>query len=417
MDLAATLRAHLDRDGLVDVLRSLVRCPSVTGEEDAAQELVARRLRDLGAEVDVWSVDAEALRPLPGFPGARIPTSRRNVVGTLRGAASGPTLILNGHIDTVTPGAEERWSHPPFGGEVADGKLYGRGACDMKGGLAAALGALTALRRARLRLRGTVTLQSVIGEEDGGLGAFGALQRGHRGDAVIVCEPTRLAVIPAQAGVAVFRITVQGRAAHGCVRDEGVSAFERFLPVHAALQVLEERRNHTLRHPLYAGMALPWPLSIGLVRAGTWPAIVPEALTAEGRIGAAVGEPIAEVRRQLEEAVAGAAAADTWLAAHPPRVEWIGGVWESAETPADHPLVRLLGRGVEAATGRPAALRGAPYGSDLRLFTNDFKIPGVLFGPGDIRQAHFTDEHVPIAEVEAAALALAVTVAEFCGVA
>ena len=231
MELASTLKAQLDREGLVELLRSLVRCPSVTGEEDAAQELVVQRLRDLGAEVDVWPVDTEALRPLPGFPGARISTSRKNVVGMLRGSASEPTLVLNGHIDTVTPGDENRWSHPPFGGEVTNGNLYGRGACDMKGGLTAALAALATIRRAGIRLRGTVTLQSVIGEEDGGLGAFAALQRGHRGDAVIVCEPTRLAVVPAQAGVTVFRITVQGRAAHGCVRDEGVSAFERFLPV------------------------------------------------------------------------------------------------------------------------------------------------------------------------------------------
>jgi acetylornithine deacetylase len=415
MDLAAKLKAHLDREGVLDLLRSLVRIPSVTGEEDAAQEFVARHLRDLGAEVDAWPVDVEALRALPGFPGGRILTSRQNVVGTLRGAGPGPTLVLNGHIDTVTAGAEDRWSHPPFGGAVADGNLYGRGACDMKGGLTAALAALAAVKRAGIRLRGSVAFQSVIGEEDGGLGAFAALQRGHRGDAVIVCEPTRLAVIPAQAGVTIFRITVQGRSAHGCVRDEGVSAFERFLPVHAALRVLEERRNRTLRHPLYEGMALPWPLSIGIVRAGTWPAIVPETLTAEGRIGAAVGEPITQARRQLEEAVAQASAGDAWLSAHPPTVEWIGGVWESAETPADHPLVRMLRRAVEAATGQRATLRGAPYGSDLRLFTNDFRIPGLLFGPGDIRQAHFTDEHVPIAEVEAAALALALTIVEFCG--
>jgi acetylornithine deacetylase len=131
----------------------------------------------------------------------------------------------------------------------------------------------------------------------------------------------------------------------------------------------------------------------------------------------AVGEGIDEARRQLEEAVREAAARDPWLSEHPPAVEWIGGAWESAETPRGHPLVQMLADSVEAATGRPPAIRGVTYGSDLRLFTNDFGIPGLLFGPGDVRLAHFTDESVPLAEVEAASVALALVILRFCGVA
>jgi acetylornithine deacetylase len=284
----------------------------------------------------------------------------------------------------------------------------------MKAGLTAILGAVSAVRTGGVRLKGTVQVQSVIGEEDGGIGAFAALKRGHTGDAVIICEPTQLAVIPAHAGVTIFRITVPGRAAHGCVRAEGVSAFERFLPIHAALKALEEERNRTVRHPLYAGMALPWPLSIGIVQAGTWPAIVPERLTAEGRIGVGIGEEIGSVRRQLENAVAQAAKADPFLREHPPTVEWVGGVWEPSRPSPDHPIVRTLQRVAGEVTGKPTRVCGAPYGSDLRLFTNAFGIPGVLFGPGDIRLAHFTDEHVSLAEVEAATVALALTICEYC---
>lgn len=286
----------------------------------------------------------------------------------------------------------------------------------MKGGLAAILAAVRAVRRAGIRLKGKVVVQSVIGEEDGGVGTFAALQRGHRGDAVIVCEPTRLAVVPAQAGVTLFRITVPGRSAHGCVRHEGVSALERFLPIHAALLALERERNRRLRHPLYAGMEFPWPLSIGLVQAGSWPAIVPESLSCEGRIGVAVGETIAQARRELEETVRKAGAADPWLVAHPPTVEWIGGLWQGAETPLDHPIVGSLSGAVAAFRGRPAEVEGAPYGSDLRLFTNHAGIPGVLFGPGDIRLAHFTDEYVRVDEVEAAAICLGMTILNYCGV-
>ncbi len=411
------LAKHLERDALVQMLQTLVRIPSVTGEEDAAQDAMIRILRDLHGEVDAWRPDVQELQGRAHFPGARILTSRLNVVATFLGAAPGPTLVLNGHIDTVTAGEEDRWAHPPFRGEIADGKLYGRGAADMKGGLVAALGALGAIRRAGIRLRGSVVLQSVIGEEDGGLGTFAALCRGHRGDGVIVCEPTGLAVVPAHAGVTLFRITITGRAAHGAVRPEGVSAFHKFLPIHEALLALERRRNSTLRHPLYEGVELPWPLNIGIVSAGTWPAIVPETLIAEGRIGAAIGERIPDVRRQVEEAVRLAAGGDPWLSLHPPRVEWTGGTWEPTETSREHPLVRALSEAVAEATGRPASVRGASYGSDLRLFTNHFGIPGAHFGPGDIRQAHFTDEYVALAEVEAAALALAATIVKFCGTA
>jgi acetylornithine deacetylase len=417
MTIAGELARQVQRTWLTETLEALVRIPSVTGNEDAAQEWVARTLGELGGEVDRWRVEPEALQGEADYPGARVTSPRLNVVARFAGTGGGPTLILNGHIDTVTPGDEGRWAHPPFGAEVVGDFLYGRGAADMKGGLAAILAAVRAVRMAGVRLKGTVQVQSVIGEEDGGVGAFAALRRGHTGDAVVICEPTQLAVIPVHAGVTIFRITVPGRAAHGCVRAEGVSAFERFLPIHTALKALEEDRNRTVRHPLYEGTALPWPLSIGIVQAGIWPAIVPERLVAEGRIGVGIGERVVDVRRQLEAAVARAATTDPWLREHPPTVEWIGGVWEPSRPSPDHPVVRALQRAATDVLGRPARVCGATYGSDLRLFTNTFGVPGVLFGPGDIRLAHFTDEHVALSEVETAARVLAMTICEYCGVA
>ncbi len=348
MVMGQSVGAHLDRRGLLETLQALIRIPSVTGEEDAAQEYIARRMQELGGEMDCWRVEPEALRTAAGFPGARVFAPRDNVVATFPGVAPGPTLVLNGHIDTVTAGQPERWTQDPFGGQLIEGRVYGRGACDMKGGLAAILGAVQAVRRSGLRLKGALSVQSVVGEEDGGVGSYAALQRGHRGDAVIVCEPTRLAVVPAQAGVTLFRITVHGRSAHGCVRQEG--------------------------------------------------------------------ESIADARRELEEQVRIAAGADPWLIDHPPTVEWIGGVWQGTETPAGHPIVQTLSRSVAGTLGRPADVRGVPYGSDLRLFCNDAGVPGVLFGPGDIRLAHFTDECVPLEEVELAACCLADTIVEYCGI-
>lgn len=167
MEWVDNLATHLDREALVQMLQTLVRIPSVTGEEDAAQEEMIRILRDLNGEVDAWRPDVRHLKDQAHFPGARILTPRLNVVATFPGATSGPTLVLNGHIDTVTHGDEQRWTHAPFRGEVADGKLYGRGAADMKGGLVAILGALATIQKAGCRLPGSVCVQSVIGEEDG----------------------------------------------------------------------------------------------------------------------------------------------------------------------------------------------------------------------------------------------------------
>lgn len=414
--VVAALSGRIDRGWLVDALKSLVRTPSVTGCEDAAQHEMVRLLRELDMEVDVWRPDVPALQQLPNFPGARALEPRLNVVGTFHGVGNGPRLVLNGHIDTVPAGDEHRWTHAPFGAEVSEGRLYGRGACDMKGALAAILTALRAIRNAGIRLQGSVCVQSVIGEEDGGLGTFAALVKGYRGDAAVVCEPTRLAVAPAQPGFAIFRLTIPGLPAHASVRHEGISAFERFLPIHRAVRALERRRNHNLRHPLYEELALPWAINFGVVRSGSWPGMVPESLSTEGRVAGAIGEPMTDVRRQFEEVVRHTAARDPWLSRHPPTVEWIGGAGESVHTPCDHPLVQVLLEAVLEATGRPGVVQGMPYGSDLRLFTNEFGVPAVLFGPGDIRVAHFTDEFVPIAEVEAAALTLALLTVLYCGV-
>jgi acetylornithine deacetylase len=260
-----------------------------------------------------------------------------------------------------------------------------------------------------------VLLQSVVGEEDGGLGTLATIRRGHVGDAAVIMEPTNLSLIPAQAGALTFLLQVPGLSAHACVRLEGVSALEKFVPLLQALQRLEARRNTAVAHPLLQRYPLPYALNIGIVHAGNWSASVPEMLEAYGRYGVAVGEDIGAARHMLEESIMEQAQADPWLRMHPPRVTWVGAQFAPGETPQDHPLVRLLGSCVEAARGMPPSLDGAPYGSDLRLLVNEARIPSVLFGPGDVRVAHMPDEHVAIAQVLDTARALALLILRFCG--
>jgi acetylornithine deacetylase len=256
-------------------------------------------------------------------------------------------------------------------------------------------------------LHGRLAVHCVVSEEDGGLGAFGTLHRGHTGDACIIAEPTGGTIISANAGALTFRIEVPGLATHGSTRYAGMSAIDAFLPIHRELAALERRRN-TDDEPLMADWPVPYPISIGTVRAGDWASTVPDLLVAEGRLGVRLGEDPADARRCLEEAVAAAGASDPWLREHAATVSWPGGQFASGRLPAGDPL-RDLVAGAHAAvnrTGRPRE-RGAPYGSDLRLY-GAAGIPTLQYGPGDVRLAHSPREMVPWSEVLTVARTLVV---------
>jgi acetylornithine deacetylase len=298
---------------------------------------------------------------------------------------------------------------------VERGRLYGRGALDMKGPLMAGLHAIVAVRAAGIELPGTVKLHSVVAEEDGGLGTLAAILRGHVGDAAVVMEPTELAVVPVQAGCVNFRITVPGLAAHGAVREEGVNAFEKLFGVYRALQELESRRNEVAAgDPLFARCRLPFPISIGTMRGGDWASSVPDHATMEGRMGVRPDEALDDARAELEQAVAAAAAADPFLVDHAPTVTWWGGRFLPARTAVEHPMVGALSRAVAGVTGRTARLEAVPFGADAGLLERVGGTPAVLFGAGDIRRAHRPDEYVDVEELVTMARVLAATAVEFC---
>jgi acetylornithine deacetylase len=404
--------ASLDEVGLLRTLRDLLRIPSITGREAEAQRWLSEQMRVAGMDVDLWNIDVAAMRTHSDFPGMEVERTgyeALGLVGSWQGTAtreeSGRRLVFNGHIDVVPEGDHANWSHDPWGAEEDGRYIYGRGACDMKGGLIAAFYAIKALQNADIPLNGTLFLQSVIGEEDGGLGTFSTLLRGYTGDAAIICEPTRLRLIPAQAGALTFTLRVPGKSAHASVRLEGVSAIEKYLDIHRVLLQLEQERNHNVQHPLLGKLQLPYPLSIGRIQAGNWSSSVPEELVCEGRIGVAMGEKSQDVRDLFEATLHQLAATDPWLKEHPLGISWSGGQFESGEIPYHHPLVQLCGQCMRDLSGAEPDIAGAPYGSDLRLFVNQGNVPALLFGPGDVRVAHMPDERVPIEEIVQAARA------------
>jgi acetylornithine deacetylase len=415
----AIARAVEDRrDEVVGLLQELVRVPSVTGDEGEVQKVIERAFRERGLDVDVWEATPEEVSPYREHVGEQSGyEDRPNVVGVRSGGGGGRSLLLNAHVDTVAGGDASAWDFDPFSGEVEGDLLYGRGSCDMKGGLVTHLVALDALSGLGIELRGDVSVAATVGEENGGLGTLSTVLRGYRADAALITEPTRLRLVPAQGGSLVFRLEVPGRSAHAAVRERGVSALEKFLPLFAELKGLEEERNATLHHPLYERLRNKVPINVGLVRAGNWASTVPESLVAEGRVGLIPGEEIEGFRETVSGRIFAAAERDPWLRENPPKLEWFGGQFAPAEVPSDAPICEALKRAHERVTGEEPAVEGVPYGADMRLFVRFGETPCVMYGAGDVNVAHAPNEHVSITDLTTATKTVACLLADWCGVA
>lgn len=402
----------------VELLQRFVRTRSITGDEAAMSAVVADAFRGRGLKVESWAATPEEMRDYLEHVGDQ-PSweGRLNVMGTRDGKGGGRSILLNAHIDTVPEGDHALWGQPPFAANLVGGRIYGRGSCDMKGGLVTHLAALDALTTAGIALKGGVTVAATVGEEDGGLGALSTVLRGYRADAVLVTEPTELALVTACEGSLVFRITVTGRSAHAATRDEGVSAVEKFIPLFADLQAFERERNAALRHPLYDGFANKVPINVGVVKAGNWASTVPEVLHAEVRVGLLPGEELGAFKRQVADRIQAAAARDPWLDQHPPLITFFGGQFIAAETPADAPICEALRRAHRAATGAELRTEGVTYGADMRHFIAFGGMPCVMYGAGDIKLAHAPNEYLPVAELQIAVKTVAGLLVEWCGVA
>ena len=406
------------RDETVALLQSLVRVPSVTNSEGEVQKVVmnACGVRDLA--IDSWEATPDEIAGYHDHVGEQtVYEGRTNVAAVRRGTGGGRSILLNAHVDTVENGDPATWTQDPLGAEIVGDLLYGRGSCDMKGGLTSYLAAFDALDALGIRLAGDATVLATVGEEDGGVGALSTILRGYKADAVLITEPTRLALVTAQGGSLVFRMTIVGKSAHAAVRDEGVSAFEKFVPIFQDLLAFEAERNAAIDHPLYAPIANKIPINIGIVRTGVWASTVPESLVAEGRVGLVAGEDVDEFKAQVVDRIMKVANADPWLREHPPMIEWFGGQFAPAETSPDSPIAQSISAAHAAVTGTPPPVEGVTYGADMRLFTLIGDMPCVMYGAGDVTVAHHADEHISITELLTATKTIACMLVDWCGVA
>jgi acetylornithine deacetylase len=411
-ELAAAVAA--ETDVMEELLVALVETPTTLGNEEAGQELIAESLRAAGLDpVDV-PLDETVLRAHPlAAPFSWEVTGKRNVVATWAGSGDGRSLVLNGHIDVVPPGGESLWSGDPFVARRDGDWLVGRGAGDMKAGLAAMIGAVRGLRRLGLAPAGDLQLQSVVEEECGGNGALQCVLAGHVGDACVIPEPFPDAVTISQVGVLWFHVDVAGIPAHVGEFGVGVNAIEAVLPVVAALRELEAELNADPPPP-YDELEHPINLNVGVLRGGDWPSTVPAECTLSGRLAVFPGQEVTWLQQRVEDTVAAAAREHPSLAAHPPRVRYEGFAGGGVEVAAGHPLVQVVSTAHEAVTGRRPERLATTATTDARAFVSS-GIPAVCCGP-QAERIHGVDERVSLPSMVTTAQVLALVVRDWCGV-
>ncbi len=409
------LWAEIERreDEIIETVAELVRRPSPLGEEAEAQAYVADHLRTTGLDVDVWDLD-EALKDLPNAGDSGVPfAGRPNVAGVLPGSGNGRSLILNGHIDVVSPEPVSAWSYDPWQATIVGDRMYGRGAHDMKSGDALNLMLPRLLRELGIQLGGDLIIQSVIEEECTGNGALDASRR-YQADACVVTEPSGGQFTHAHVGVLWFRIGIAGESAHAAVAWKGVNAITKSIPIMQALQALDARLNEQT-HPAFAGIPHPINLNVGVIHGGDWPSTVPGACELHCRLSFYPGQTVDETRREIESAIAGAIAGDPWFVQHPPILTWDGFQSAGSTVSMDEPSVQLLNTWHQRVFGAPMELRAGTGTNDMRYF-NFAGIPAGCYGAGGAN-AHAADEWLDLRSLVPAAKVLGAFMLDWSGVA
>ncbi len=402
----------------IEFLRDLVRHKGVRGDTNHVQHFVAAALRTTGFEVVETGIDVQEIAHLPGFsPPEWSYDGLINVVGTAIGSGKGGrSLLMNGHVDVVSPEPVEHWTVDPWGGEIRDNRMYGRGSADMKAGVAAMIYAVRALKAAGIQLRGDVLVQTVIDEECTGNGTLSCLAHGYVADAAIIPEPTDLKLVAAHPGVLWCRIEVRGVGAHASGASAAVNAAEKAFVVVQGLRDLEEQWNRPEElHPAFSMIAHPINFNIGTFHAGDWPSTVPELAVLEVRLSYNPGQQVDDVQNVVREAVTRAALADPWLRHHEPTVTFFGFRAEPAIYDTDSDLARIVAANSgKAGDGR---LQTIPFTAtiDNRFFENYYGIPNVCYGPLG-GQLHAPDEWVDLESVRACTRTLAGTLIDWCEV-
>ncbi|HET9311139.1 MAG TPA: ArgE/DapE family deacylase [Actinomycetota bacterium] len=409
------LTAIADQEAwMAELLGQLVRAPTTLGNEEPGQVVVEGALREMGLEpVDV-PMDAGRLRAHPmAAPFDWEVDGKRNVVATWSppvGGTVGRSLILNGHIDVVSPEPRSQWGmRDPFFPRRDDGWMIGRGAADMKCGLAAILGAVRGLRSMGLSPGAPITIESVVEEECTGNGTLQTLLDGYTADAAVIAEPFGAAITTSQVGVLWFSVRITGVPGHAAEGQHATNAIEGSLAVIGALRSLEADLN-AVPPPPYDLFTHPINLNVGTIRGGDWPSTVPGECETGYRIALYPDMSIQDLKTRIETAV------DEATVDRPgsTEVRYNGFSSRGYDIADDHPLVESLAHAFTVRSGTPPALVATTGTTDAAVFGNVADIPAVCFGPY-AEAAHGVGERVYLPSVVQTAQVLGLFVRDWCG--
>ena len=375
----------LSSDSVVHILQSLVQTPSVNPGvyEDAMAKRVAEWLEPTGAQITF-------VESLPG---------RHSVAAVLEGTGGGPTLVLNGHMDTVAIDDASLWRDDPFGAVVKDGYVWGRGACDMKAGLSVQIAVARYLAKRPERIKGNLVLHFAVGEECAEPGTLSLIKAGFVGDVGIVTEPTELKVATAERGLVFLKLRIKGRSIHASKAHLGLNPNWKLRAVLDAVEEYE-REISQRSHPLLpAASCTPT-----VIRAGATENAVPDYcdLSFDRRLlpGETLDGALAELRSRFERIRSADPDFDFELS----RAEY---AFSPAEISPDSAFPRRVAAAVQGVTGEMGEIVGTAYSSDVHNLVNDAGMEAITFGPGNVAECHCANERVAVDQLGNAAAVIA----------
>jgi acetylornithine deacetylase len=415
--LRQAVDANFDKE--VEFLADIVRFPSLRGREAPLQDWIARQMAGRGYAVDRFTI---AETPLAAHPKASPmievdPAGSVQVVATHRAKdPTGRSLILQGHIDVVPEGPLEMWTYPPYAATIRDGWMYGRGAHDMKSGVACMVFAMDALRSAGLEPAADVHIQTVTEEESTGNGALATLARGYRAEACLIAEPTAHTITRAHTGTIWFRIRVRGVPVHVMEAQTGSNAIMSALHIVQALQEHTRELNRAAKdHPWYSGIQDPIKFNPGIIRGGDWASSTPAWCEVDCRLGLLPGSDVKESMAAIERCIHAARAGDNFLANNPPDITFHGfqadGFVQEPGTEAE----AVLAAAHQKVFGAEMEERRSTAVNDTRFYGLYYDMPALCYGPRG-EGAHAFDERTNLDSIRQTTLSIAAFIADWCGV-
>jgi acetylornithine deacetylase len=403
-------------DDIMDFTSRLTAEPSTLGNEASVLAVMEEELTKLSFNPTRIPIDPEKLSEHPGW--APVPWSYENRYNTAAtrpaDGVDGRSALFNGHLDVVSPEPMILWDNDPFEPMVKDGWLFGRGAGDMKSGVAAMTYAVHAIEKAGFGLSGPVTVEAVIEEECGGNGALACMAAGYDADAVLIPEPFGASILTAQIGVIWFKVSLFGVPRHVKDAQAGVNAIEKCVPIISALRDLETEINVEI-HPAYEGINHPLNLNIGIIKGGDWPSTVPAAAEFHARLSFFPGQTYQQTQQRIADTIAKAAQSDAWLTENPPEVEFYGFKSEGHVVDRNLPAFNVLNDCHRIFYDQDVEALSTTATTDVRVFHFFGQGQPTCYGP-EAENIHAANERVNIESVIHTARVYALFLARWCGV-